>query len=232
MTITLEEQLLNIEELVRLQLELECIGVAAGQTLVRIAGPDPDTIARFYIVRSIDGYYSFLRSDLPASLRKSLAALVIGEAFGDQELVLPLLAPHAPCNNISHFITYVFPDSLSDGDHPNAVRLTDAHWRLLRKYDPKIDLQRHTAFALIADDQIVSTCESSRENARAGEAWVRTIPRFRNRGYARQVTAAWAHYLKQQGKVPFYSHRPNNTASRALAKSLGLIHLFDGVAYE
>ena len=59
-----------------------------------------------------------------------------------------------------------------------------------------------------------------------------TLPEFRRRGYARQVTAAWAHDIQQQDKVPFYSHRLSNLASQAVARSLGLIPFQTAVAYS
>ena len=75
---------------------------------------------------------------------------------------------------------------------------------------------------MIVEGEIVSTCESSRENGEAAEAWVRTLPPFRGRGFARQVTAAWAMHAHTRGKLPFYSHREDNLASRAVARGLGL----------
>jgi predicted GNAT family acetyltransferase len=81
------------------------------------------------------------------------------------------------------------------------------------------------------DGQIVSTCQSSRENDLAGEAWVRTLESYRRRGYARQVTAAWGSWLRQHGKTPYYSHRWDNLASQAVAQSLGLIQYIADAGY-
>ena len=86
-------------------------------------------------------------------------------------------------------------------------------------------------FGMLADGQVVSTCESSREDKYAGEAWVRTLEPYRRRGYARQVTAAWGRWLQQHGRVPFYSHRAENLASRAVAQSLGLIEYIEDAGY-
>lgn len=68
--------------------------------------------------------------------------------------------------------------------------------------------------------------------SQAGEAWVRTLPQFRLRGYARQVTAAWASDLLERGKTAFYSHAIENTASGAVASSLGLNEFITGIAYS
>ncbi len=73
---------------------------------------------------------------------------------------------------------------------------------------------------------------SVRENETCAEAWVWTLPDFQRRGYARQVTSAWAQDLQVQGKLPFYSHKLSNVASAAVARSLGLIDVATAVAYE
>jgi len=73
--------------------------------------------------------------------------------------------------------------------------------------------------------------ECKGENETAAEAWVQTLPEFRRRGYARQVTAAWAHDLLQIGKIPFYSHSMGNVASQGVARSLKLIPFVDSVSY-
>jgi predicted GNAT family acetyltransferase len=75
-------------------------------------------------------------------------------------------------------------------------------------------------------------CVSSRENEVAAEAWVETRPEHRRRGLARQVTAAWGHDLRRRGKIPFYSHRLENSASQAVARSLGLRQWKTEVAYS
>jgi predicted GNAT family acetyltransferase len=103
---------------------------------------------------------------------------------------------------------------------------------VVRRYDQGLLESGKEAFAVLVDGEIVSTCESSRENEQAGEAWVRTLESFRRRGFARQVTAAWGHWLMQRGKVPFYSHVSANQASRAVAQSLGLVQYIEDAGYE
>jgi hypothetical protein len=40
----------------------------------------------------------------------------------------------------------------------------------------------------------------------------------------------WVHHLQHQSKIPNYSHRWDNTASEAVARSLGLILFITFVA--
>ncbi len=89
----------------------------------------------------------------------------------------------------------------------------------------------HEQVAALADGGVVATCVSARESALAAEAWVRTIPAARGRGYATRVTAAWALDVRRRGKTPFYSYARDNRASAGVAHALGLIPFLDDVGY-
>jgi predicted GNAT family acetyltransferase len=77
-------------------------------------------------------------------------------------------------------------------------------------------------FVIERDGKVVSACVSTRENEQCGEAWVYTDPKYRKHGFAHQVVRAWARQILKAGKVPFYSHKIENTASAHLAKRLEL----------
>ena len=208
------------EQLTRLQLELECIGVAAGQTLVRLPGPNADDIARLLVVQDSDGYRVYFRFDLPPTLRAALAALPPAIAFADHAAVQRLLAAYAPYGEVVCFKSYVFPADLAAALSPGVARL------------PQPGRPTQTRFGVVVGDRVVSACESARENERCAEAWVWTLAEFRRRGYARQVTAAWAHDVQGRGKLPFYSHKVGNVASEAVARRLGLTLFQTVVAYN
>lgn len=89
----------------------------------------------------------------------------------------------------------------------------------------------HEQFAALAGGVVVATCVSARESALAAEAWVRTLPAARGRGYATRVTAAWALDVRRRGKTPFYSYARDNRASAGVARSLDLIPFLDDVGY-
>jgi predicted GNAT family acetyltransferase len=86
-------------------------------------------------------------------------------------------------------------------------------------------------FAIIADGLVVATCESSRESLVAAEAWVRTLPQYRRRGYATRVTAAWARDARRRNKEPFYSHHRENAASESVARALRLLPFLEDAGY-
>jgi ribosomal protein S18 acetylase RimI-like enzyme len=215
-----------------LQLELECKGVVAGQTLVRIPGAEPDDIPRVHVVRLDDTYQAFVRHDVSASLRQALATLSPEEAFADHERVQAILASDALCTQLWRGHSYVFPPLLPTAVSSVAVRLDDRQHRDLLAHDEHwSSVGGKTVYGVIVGNRIVSACGSARENSRSAEAWVITAPEFRRRGYARQVTASWAADVQAQGKVPFYSHVVDNMASRAVALSLGLRPFLAAVAY-
>jgi predicted GNAT family acetyltransferase len=78
----------------------------------------------------------------------------------------------------------------------------------------------------------VAVAWSVRQNAHTAEVAVETHISYRRRGYARQVTAAWAAAQLRRGLVPLYSHKAENLASQALAHSLGLHHFADSRTWE
>ncbi len=86
-------------------------------------------------------------------------------------------------------------------------------------------------FAALMDALAVATCESARESALAAEAWVRTLPAARGRGYATRLTAAWALDVRRRGKTPFYSHHRENSGSAGVARALRLIPFLEDVGY-
>ena len=79
--------------------------------------------------------------------------------------------------------------------------------------------------ALVFDGQAVAICGSVRITPRAHEAGVETAAPFRGRGYARAVVAAWSAAVRALDVEPLYSTTWQNTASRALARSLGLVSI-------
>jgi hypothetical protein len=77
--------------------------------------------------------------------------------------------------------------------------------------------------AALEEGRAVSICRSVRITAAAHEAGVETLPRFRGRGYAPDVTAAWAGLVRSAGAAPLYSTSWENAASRSVAKKLRLV---------
>jgi GNAT superfamily N-acetyltransferase len=223
---------MDVIELIQTQLALERIGLNGDGLLIRVPGPRPDDIARVYVYRHRDGYALYLRHDLPAPIRERIQALGPEVAFRDREAVKHLLARDGPCTDVFQGQTYLFPEALGPDQFPEALRLMEAQRLVMDSYRPGMNVTDWAAYAVIRDGRIVSTCTSAREYERAGEAYVYTVPAYRRQGYGRQVTAAWAHHLRRQGKIAFYSHAWDNPASQAVARSLGLRSCFAVVSYS
>ena len=145
--------------------------------------------------------------------------------FPKVDSVLSVLQLHNIQFEAGHYKTYTFRWQPSK----------DVEVRCLSKRDPKIkafgfDGFAENVYAMEQDNNIVSACVSIRENEQCGEAWVYTDPAYRNQGFAQKAVNAWAGSLMEAGKVPFYSHKIENTASANLARKLGLQTVFEEVA--
>lgn len=126
-----------------------------------------------------------------------------------------------------------FPRDSQPALYPDVVRVDQERLPDLVEQDiSDMDVPGKPVFAIIVEGRRISSCTSSLENEIGAEAWVTTAPAFQRKGYGRQVAAAWAHDLQQQGKIPFYSHRWDNLASESLARSLKLIQFMEDVAYK
>ncbi|MFX0114381.1 MAG: GNAT family N-acetyltransferase [Candidatus Hodarchaeota archaeon] len=205
---------MNAWDLIKIQLELECKGVNAQGDIIPVPCPNPDDIARLMVLKYDDDYAVFFRYDFPSVFRSSLAALLPKTLFTEHERVQAILSHHKPCLKVWIGKSFIFPDQLRERSFPDVVKLAEEN-----------------SFAMIVDGEIASSCSSSRENDSAAEAWVFTEPNHRKRGFGKQVTAAWAQFFLEQGKIPFYSYHVGNSASEGIARSLGLIEFVHFVAY-
>jgi hypothetical protein len=82
--------------------------------------------------------------------------------------------------------------------------------------------ERAPILGLEREGHTASVCFSSRRSAVAAEAGVETAKRFRGRGLAGLVTAAWAQAIHESGRLAIYSTSWSNPPSLAVARKLGL----------
>lgn len=224
---------MNTGALITIHLHLECIEVDARGHLVPIPCPNPDTVPRLYVAQHADdGSLSrFVRHDVPDAVRRALLEIPPEEALHDHDRVRAVLAADGPCEELHYGQSCVCPDKFTQFDSPDVVRLTEDYRALIEEFDNALDLSAGAVFAVTRAGHIVSTCQSSREDEAAAEAWVRTLPGYRGRGFACQVTAAWVSHAWARHKLPFYSYRMDNLASRGVARSLGLVSFITDAAY-
>jgi hypothetical protein len=198
---------------------------AAGR-LLRANEPSGAEAPRFFLGRTEDGSVRRFRYDVGPGLRRAL------EAAGDDALTAryaEILARAAPVVRTWAGPAFAFPETLPAPDAA-VVRVTAANVELLQ---PPLDAWRADVgwgaplFALVVDGCAAAVCASVRQTAAAHEAGVETAPACRGRGYAPRVVAAWARAVRALGRVPLYSTSWENAASRAVARTLGLVHFGD-----
>lgn len=205
--------------LFEMQMELECNRVEDGDIIVPFPCRNPDEPSRV-VVADLGGTLSvYFRHDLPEAIRSAIRELPGRDCFERADLVSNILSPNGEDPTVTRFLGYVFSDAVNLDTCKHAIHLPDSNE------------QGFPVFGIVVEGEIVSGCSSIRENDKCGEAWVYTDEAHRGRGYAFQAAAAWAYSLQQQGKVPFYSHLFDNTASRKLAEKLGVVQFVDAVLF-
>ena len=198
-------------ELIRVQAELE-YGVTVADGIIPVTAANAADVPLVSVARHANGAVVYCRGDLPGDLRDRLVALGGGVLFAERDRV---------CASLS-VVT-------SD------VRMVDCRWYAFARISSPVEFpdatERDGRFVIVRDGEIVAAARSACENVTAAEVEVETTPAFRQRGYGRQVIAAWAYHTVRTGKVAFYSHRWHNTASEALARSVGATWYADTIEY-
>ena len=168
-------------------------------------------------------YDELLSSEIYTRLNRQIGSI----EFPKVASILRLLQSRGYTLQVGHYKTYVFP--------ANYQWPTFEEVKQVSKCDPKIqafgfDQFAEEVYAVEQDGKIVSACVSARENDFCGEAWVFTAAPYRRQGFARKVVSTWARSLISADKIPFYSHKIENTASAKLANRLGLQPIFEEIA--
>jgi RimJ/RimL family protein N-acetyltransferase len=199
--------------------------------LVETREPDPVRAPRFFLGRTRKGNLWRFRDDLPASLVRSLDALVAAEPVlpelprepASLSQLRELLHEHEEIQHTEVGPAYSFPEALSAPTQ--VLRITDESSHLLGEEFAWLRTEWAAcapALAVVIDERVVSVGFSSRVTGRAAEAGVNTLEAYRGQDYASQVVAAWAIAVREMGRVPLYSTSWDNLASKGVARRLGL----------
>jgi hypothetical protein len=204
--------------------------------LVRVNEPNGAVAPRFFLGRTTHGDMWRFRHDVASDVRAELEAAIRAELREGSAVESPIdparyeaiLARSAPVERTEVGPAFVFPDSLPrTANATGATRVTDANAELLTlhlaPWLPDVRLSQ-PMFVVTCDGHAVSVCASVRQAAEAYEAGVETAAVYRGRGLAAPAVAAWATAVRALGRVPLYSTSWQNTASRAVARKLALIH--------
>jgi len=158
----------------------------------------------FSISRHAGGHVRYYRYDLPRKVRLQIEELDPEVALQDDEAVRRILERYTSCDSVFAGKGYHFARPPSPEECPDAV-------------------YREGCYVILVDGKPVSWAWTADESEQAAELAVETLPKYRRRGYARQVVVAWATHVLEEGKVAFYSHEVGNAASEALAHSLDVV---------
>ncbi len=206
--------------------------------IVRVNEQDGDPAPRFFLGRSAQGNTWRIRHNVPPDVTRELEALAAGEPVSSDlespprnlDAMMAALARHQPASIDHTGPAYRFPDELP-APAQGVIRLTFANRGLLREMsdwasgiDSEDDFTAWGPGVVMVEDGIaVSICACSRLTDRVAEAGLETLERYRGRGHAVQVVAAWARAVRDTGRIPLYSTTWDNHASRSVARKLGLI---------
>lgn len=203
---TLEDSL----QLVEKQIDLEYQRLQGGDLTYY-----PDSSERaIFIVYQVNGHYqAYFHHQVPTEIRQKLAENGYEKAFSQPKQVENILAAHTACQRCGPYQTGFFALPPTAEEFPQVV-----------KNNGRIEIR--------IDETPVSWAWSVRENAYCAEVAVETLAAYQRHGFARQVSAAWAHQVVQSGRVAFFSYAETNLASRALADSLGVQPFGISVSFE
>ena len=81
--------------------------------------------------------------------------------------------------------------------------------------------ERRPLIGVVIAGQLLSLAHSSRRTKEACELGIDTLLEARRKGYALAATIVWTRLIMQEGLVPLYSARAENTASLHLAAAAG-----------
>lgn len=206
----------------------------AGLRLLFVNEPDKARVPapRLFLGRTKAGNLWRFRSDLPIELCEELTSLCADEPSVNLEFEEPprhletfirLLETCAPVREISSGPAYCFTEYRAPSK-PLLVVTEDNPYALRGGFEKLIEeLPAWQPFvACVENNQAVSVCRSVRITPEAHEAGVETLPDFRGKGYAKEVTAEWARLVRAMGALPLYSTSWGNTASQAVARKLEL----------
>jgi RimJ/RimL family protein N-acetyltransferase len=222
---------MNDRDLMRVHIEALFTRDGRGD-LVRVNEPNGARAPRFFLGRTVAGDVWRFRHDVPADARAEIEAAIRADQHRARGIDSPIdpapyqaiLSRSAPAEHTEIGPAYSFPDHLPRTN--DAIRVTEPNAELvmhhLAPWLPDVRLSQ-PMFVVACDGHAVSVCASVRQTGEAYEAGVETAVAYRGRGFAAHAVAAWAHAVRELGRVPLYSTSWHNTASRAVARKLALI---------
>ena len=195
--------------------------------------PIPRPVSPFFMGRTHAGNVVLLHQDLPAKVAAELRTLAAAEPIAHDfesapRQLFPLLHAlrrHTSTTEIYRGPAFTFPEELAAAPgHVRQLTRNETHLLHPELAEWAVDFPNcEPAFAAFVDGVAVAICACARSARGGAEAGVETAASFRGMGLAPAATIAWAHAIRESGRVPFYSTSWENAASRAVARKLNLV---------
>ena len=190
-------------------------------------------IPRVHLVRTAAGNRWWLGARLAPALVDPLERLLSAEpTVADLEALPPhideveaLLATDTPSTHSYRGPAFVFPAAIAPASDVVLVEQAEPDPRFIEPFAWVRDCQQsdHPIAVRFVDGVAAAVCHSARDGASAYEAGVDTAEPYRNQGHASAVVAEWARAVRARDRIPMYSTDWTNTASRGVARRLGLV---------
>ena len=209
------------------ELQLETLFVLeAARRIVATREPQATPGPLFSLIRSSAGCAWAVRTDVGIEVADELNFLARDEPPLSDLRDAPLHAQRYKSllgGRVQSGPAFTFPLAIS---LPSGVVVVEDESLLERHFRGwvagEIHAGRAPVMALVENGYPVSICFCARRSNVAAEAGVETAAKFRGRGFAPRVTAAWALAVRASGRIPLYSTDWSNESSLAVARKLRL----------
>ncbi|HYK65398.1 MAG TPA: GNAT family N-acetyltransferase [Patescibacteria group bacterium] len=227
--------------LLRVDLDTLFVMSAAGR-IVRQNDRDRSPGPRAFFIGGPDGNLARVRHDLDDRIAASVLEAAAKEPPWRDFNAMPECASRmvellsAQPENVSAALIYRLPNDVSYANQATVVRDDSQDGReLLARFAGRgmPQYMQDAGFKSVADlwepwcaaldgDDVASMCYAARLGDKGAEAGVYTFSKYRGRGLAAAVTAAWASLPALKGRALFYSTSTSNRSSQSVAARLGL----------
>ena len=193
--------------------------------IVSTREPKPKPGPRFSLIRGSTECAWATRVDISNRLAAQLDELAREEPAVDDFRREPLLAAEYASLLGGRLYTgpaFTFPDTIAS---PGEVTPIEDLAALTQNFQGWVQNEIpgcSPILGMLENGHAISVCFCARKSSVAAEAGVETAARFRGRGLAPQVTAAWALAIRASNRLPLYSTAWSNEPSLAVARKLGL----------
>jgi hypothetical protein len=194
--------------------------------IVSTREPNPNPGRRFSLIRSKTQCAWAIHANVPEELAKEVEAVARKEPpardFQDDPVhASSYVSLLGGCPSSGP--EFIFPDALPAQAGLATITEISLLERNFRGWTADELPGRAPIIGVVEDGYPVSVCFCARRSEIAAEAGLETCEKWRGRGLAGRVTAAWALAVRAEGLIPIYSTSWQNSASLAVARKLGLM---------